>query len=238
MLFNKKKENEPQLDTNVASQMLQNVFDVCEVESNSVPLDVLLSYSNYRKERFALQKVVLLVVLVLFCAMPLLFMAPKMNVSETSDVKYNPTYEVKIDTVVPINYVSAAVDGNNVPVYETSAKTYSVEPNRNGTMNITVELINGQYKTKTLHVKTVDTAAPTVTSNRLTDNKIYLHLSDKDSGVNYKGIYATEADGTTRLPASYDEGRHVVVFNYPENSLNVYIPDKAKNTLQLVLTVK
>ena len=53
------KEKNMQLDPQVASQMLSNIFDACDIEQNSVPLEVLTSYSNYRKERFLFQKFVL-----------------------------------------------------------------------------------------------------------------------------------------------------------------------------------
>ena len=33
------QKKEKKLTTDVAGQMLQNIFDVCEVEPNSVPLD-------------------------------------------------------------------------------------------------------------------------------------------------------------------------------------------------------
>ena len=62
MLFHKSKKNQPALDDATADLMLGNIFDACEKERNTVPLSVLTSYSNYRKERFLLQKVILLIV--------------------------------------------------------------------------------------------------------------------------------------------------------------------------------
>ena len=65
-----KKSRIPELNQDLASQMLRNVFEACQAEPNSVPLEVLISYSNYRKERFAFQKYVLRAILVLFCLLP------------------------------------------------------------------------------------------------------------------------------------------------------------------------
>ena len=42
--------------------MLSNVFEACDYEANKVPLEVLRSYSNYRRERHLLQKGIILVV--------------------------------------------------------------------------------------------------------------------------------------------------------------------------------
>ena len=36
-----KKTRGPELDESTASQMLENIFDACEVEPNTVPLSVL-----------------------------------------------------------------------------------------------------------------------------------------------------------------------------------------------------
>ena len=47
-LFRKKLE-EPQLNMESASRVLENVFIENKVEPNSVPLEVLTSYSNYRR---------------------------------------------------------------------------------------------------------------------------------------------------------------------------------------------
>ena len=54
-LFRKKKD-EVTLSPDAASQMLSNVFEACDYEANRVPLEVLQSYSNYRRERHLLQR--------------------------------------------------------------------------------------------------------------------------------------------------------------------------------------
>ena len=69
-----KKSTEPQLDLDDASKILENIFAANQVEPNTIPLDVLTAYSNYRKERFSLQRTVLVVVMVLFLLLPFLFM--------------------------------------------------------------------------------------------------------------------------------------------------------------------
>ena len=64
-MLNSKKAPEIVLDQDIASKILENVFQDNQVEPNSIPLEVLTSYSNYRKERFALQRTILIIMMVL-----------------------------------------------------------------------------------------------------------------------------------------------------------------------------
>ena len=39
----------PALDTQTANQLLNNVFEACNMEPNSIPVEVLESWGNYKK---------------------------------------------------------------------------------------------------------------------------------------------------------------------------------------------
>lgn len=240
MFINKfKKPKGPELDEKTASQMLGNIFDACEVEPNSVPLTVLTSYSNYRRERFLLQRILLVVILLFFCLTPLLFIPPDIQLSLREDSSANkPAYELYVNTFIPISRITATIDGRNVSVYETADRTYSIEPTVNGTMTVTVTLKNKQYASTICEVTGVDTDSPVVVSDKMSGDQIYIYLSDPGSGIDYENITAVDMDGKDVAFASYDEDGDYVVFDYPETSLNVYIPDNAGNTLHLILTVK
>ena len=84
MFFFKSKKKQPALDDETAALMLGNIFNACEKEPNTVPLSVLTSYSNYRRERFLLQKVILLIVFLLFCTLPFWFVPASFTVNITS----------------------------------------------------------------------------------------------------------------------------------------------------------
>lgn len=89
-----KKTKGPELDEKAASQMLGNIFDACEVEPTSVPLTVLTSYSNYRKERFLFQKILLVVILLFDSFIPVSRIKATINglnvaVYETADRTYS-----------------------------------------------------------------------------------------------------------------------------------------------------
>ena len=234
-----RKHKEPKLDEKTASQMLDNILHVCEAEPSSVPLSVLTSYSNYRRERFLLQKALLAVILLFFCLAPLLFVTPDIQLRLKEDAaKGRPIYELEVHTFMPISRITASVGGRTVPVYETADRTYTIEPTANGAMTVTVTLGSRQYSTATCQVEGVDADAPVVVSDRQKDGQIYIYLSDPGSGVDYEGINAKAIDGKEVSPVFYNDEENYIVFDYPEKSLNIYIPDRAGNTLQLALTVK
>ena len=234
-----KKARGPELDESAASQMLENIFDACEVEPNTVPLSVLKSYSNYRRERFLLQKVLLVIILFFFCMVPLFFIAPNMQlILKDHGTNGKPAYELVVDTFIPVSRITASIGGSNIPVYEVADKTYSIEPTLNGTMTVTVTLKNRQFASITCEVSGVDTTSPVVLSDKQVGDQIYLYLSDPGSGVDYDNISALDIDGNEVEPVSFDEGGNYIIFDYPEKSLNIYVPDKAGNTLHLILTIR
>ena len=237
-----KKPDIPALDEQFAKQMLENIFEACDMEPNTIPLEVLSSYSNYRRERFALQKLILIVMMVLFLLLPVLFIAPKVTIQETSTgTSTDPIYELNVSSVFPpVSRVTATIDGRNVPVYETGTRQYSIEPTVNGSMTITVVLSNRQYVTEQVEVTGIDRTAPVLVSNEMRNGQLLLYLQDEEggSGIDYENIYAADGTGNQLRPVSWDEETGCVVFDYPAASLNIFVPDHAGNTLQLILTLK
>ena len=110
----------------------------------------------------------------------------------------------------------------------------------NGTMTITVVLSNHQYAVETVEVTGIDRTSPVLVSNELKDRQLLLYLQDEEggSGIDYEHIYAADGNGEKILPVSWDEETGCVVFDYPSASLNIFVPDYAGNTLQLILTLK
>ena len=141
---------------------------------NTVPLSVLKSYSNYRRERFLLQKVLLVIILLFFCMVPLLFIAPNMQLNlKDHGTNGKPAYELVVDTFIPVSRITANIGGSNIPVYEVAEKTYSIEPTLNGTMTVTVTLKNRQFASITCEVSGVDTTSPVVLSDKQVGDQIY-----------------------------------------------------------------
>lgn len=234
-----KMEKDPKLDALAATKLLENVFEECNVEPNTVPMEALSAYSGYRKERFFLQRLILVIAIVLFMLLPILFVAPDYEISEAEQGERNlPVYSIKVDNVLPVGYVAATLDGQPIPVYEADSHAYTVEPTRNGTMELEVLLFNAQKIKKTVDVKGIDEAAPTISSSVSEGGYLKLYAEDKESGINYSEIYAVDVSGKSYKPVSYKAGKGEIVFPYPKADWDVYIPDKTGNTLHLKINKK
>lgn len=235
-----KKSSVPQLDFETASKILEQAFEANHMESNTIPLEVLASYSNYRRDRFTLQRTILVIIMTLFLLLPLLFIPSSFTIGrdETLERNYNPIYRLEVDSFMLVDRVNASIDGYNIPVYEVDAHVYSIEPSRNGQMDVTVTLANGQMKTQSVEVTAVDREVPVATSCSREGNLIYLYLSDGESGIDFPAIQALDLDGQKIEPVSIDEATGCVVFSGEWETLNVYVPDLAGNQLQLILSMQ
>ena len=252
-LFNKKKKNRPQLSEDTASKLLANVFDACEAEPNTIPLDKLASYSEYRRERYSLQKIILLVIIVIFCLLPLCFISPRFTIEKISaeDADY-PTYEIRVsDSIIPVSLVSATLDGRSIPVYETGDRLYNVTPTDNGLMNVFVRLGNRQYNYSDelaecgdVLVEGIDVTAPKLDPARHyarseDGSLLILYLIEDGSGLDYENSYGETLYGDKVyycIEEESDPSQNLMVFEFPDESANFFIYDMKGNMLQLVLT--
>ena len=230
----------PKLTTDQASQMLQNVYEVCRIEPNTVPLATLEEYSNYRAERFTFKKLILIIIMLCFLAIPFLFLAPEMTVADKSVDDTSPRYEIAVHTLLPIKSVTASINGANMPVYETDNHIYSIDPTRSGTVTVTATTINEQINTITIDVKVVrtDTTPPELVKSATVGDSVYLYIKDTDSGIDYSSIYGKDANGNTVEPRSHNSKDGYVIFGYPESKTQIYVSDKDGNTLQLTLSAQ
>lgn len=162
----------------------------------------MISYTRYRRERFSFQKILLVVILLLFCLLPLLFLYPGVSLQlQPTDTPWLPTYRIDVDTLLPVSSVYAEVDGARLLVAAAGENTYIVEPRANGTLSVTVTLINNQYQTVTVPVSDVDTEAPACSSHSQKDGKVWLTLEDSGSGVDYSSITALDQVAVRRAPS-------------------------------------
>lgn len=228
----------PVLDSNTASQMLDNILTACDTQPNTVPLSLLSSYSNYKKDRFLFQRIILILIIFIFCLLPLFFITPKFSINDVTSKVYQPSFEIKVDSFLPVERIEAKISDTLVPVYETGEKVYSIVPAQNGPLEVKVVLKNRQSSIKTVEVTTVDLTPPDVLSTKSDTDSIYIYIEDDLSGIDYKNITARDIDGIEVLPKSYNETEGYVIFPHQKTSLNLVIPDNAGNTLQLVMTPK
>ena len=229
----------PELDAVTAADILNEVFDSCGRKPNTIPTEALSSYALYRKERFSLQRGVLAGALTLFLLVPLMFVLPRFEVSrEAKGERGLPVYTVEVHSALPVGSVTARLRSRSLPVYEADRKRFTVEPIRNGTMTVRVELFNHQAVQNEYEVSEVDAEGPKLEDSRIGSDTVVLVVRDAGIGVNYRKITAIGISGAVYAPISTDEEKGEVLFSYPEEDWDVYIPDYIGNTLHLALSLK
>lgn len=238
-IFKKNKQPEVTLSQETASQMLSNVFEACDYEANRVPLEVLQSYSHYRRERHLLQKGIILIVVVLFLMLPLLFITANVEVGWVPGTPPgSPIVQIAAKSLVPVESVTASMGEYKLEVYQVAEGMYQIRPNRNGTLLVTVTLTNKQFTEHTIEVSNVDVDPPQLVGSELTDGELEIFFTDSVSDLDYETIYAVDKEGHVVYPLRYNKETMSVTFAYPDSYLNIFVSDTCKNTLQLVLTVQ
>lgn len=234
-----KNHKEEALGINEANDILEKVFKECGRRPNSVPMEALSSYTIYRKERFGLQRGFLITMLVLFFLLPFLFVDSKYTVHvEAAGERRLPVYVIDVSSPLPVFRVTANVKGQNLPVYEAGAKTYTVEPTRNGQMQIDVALMNRQNTTSTVEVTDVDNRGPVLVSSEVAEGKVCLYVADDGVGMDPGKAYGMTPDGERVEPLRTDAGKGLIVFSYPKTNLDVFVPDHIGNVLHLAMKRK
>ena len=231
-----RKKTAPTLSMDEAEKILDNVFRECGRKPNSVPIEALSSYAIYRKERFGLQRGFLISMMAIFFMLPFLFIDSDFTVSvEAAGERRLPVYVVEVRSFLPVYRVTAHVRGQELPVYEAGAKTFTVEPTRNGEMKVEVGLVNRQYTEMTVDVEDVDSHGPVLTSSEVKGREVHLYVEDEGVGVRLHEAYGETASGTKIEPRSTDEDKGLLIFDYPQEDMDVYIPDHIGNTLHLAM---
>jgi hypothetical protein len=144
-------------------------------------------------------------------------------------------YSIKISPLLPVKSVTAVLDNYRLPVYEVNGHEYTIEPTKNGNVELTVELFSGQSVSKDLDVRNADVTRPKLLSYAVGSNTYELYLTDDGVGVDYEGIYAETQDGSIIYPENYNRNTGLVVFGANAVDAQVYIPDYFENVLKIKL---
>lgn len=232
------KDAFPKLNDEMASTIIANVLAACDREPSTVPLNVLTSYTEYRRERYTLQKGILIFVLAVFLLLPVCFIAPSFSVTEISRSQTGvPTYQVEVFNRLPIRLVSAKVDNHPIPVYESEARVFTLEPTLNGRLTLTVTLANYQYDIWSTDISGIDSTAPVLAGSSIVGENLRIYVTDDGVGTDLENAYAVRTDGTRLAPVSFSNEDGYVEFRFDQD-LNFFIPDRNGNTLQLVIRIK
>lgn len=230
------KNSIPQLDMENAAELLDKIFEESGREPNSVPMEALSAYTSFRKDRSRILKWIRILLVILILLIPLLLVKPGFTVEPAEPAgSGRPVYKVSVDTWLPVYKVIAIQRNRYVPVSREGQRVYTVEPTRNGRLDITVVLFNRQLAVRSVEVTGADNKSPAFVSGRTEDDKVFLYVADDGAGIDYEGIYAVSKSGQTLVPADIDEAAGCIVFEYPGEACDVYIPDIIGNTLHLTI---
>ena len=236
-LANKINDNNiPELSIDDMTQILDRVFEACQIEPVQVPLESVVSYTKYRMERFSIQKTAAMIAFVLFLLVPALFIAPRFSVTKGDSANGAETVQIQLDGPAPVRSITAVVDDVSMPVHDDGDRTYTVQPTKNGTMIVTVTLFNGQENSLEYTVLDADNSAPTLTDYSVEDGLLTLIVDDGSGlGINFDGVYAETSEGNLQ-PSGYDSATGEITFALPDESITVVIPDMAGNVLRLSIS--
>ena len=229
----------PKLDTQTAEKMLEEIFAECGVKPNSVPMEALSAYTVYRKERFYLQRGILIGILVLFFLLPFLFIDSRFTVDSAEfGVRGLPVYTLHVTSLLPPGSIRAQLKNRRLPVYEADGRTFTIEPTRNGSMKLSVELINRQLTETEVDVTGVDENGPRFLYNEIVGREVHLYVQDDGIGTDYDEVYALNSAGEVIRPIRTDPEKGLIVFDYPDERWDVYIPDHIGNTMHLAMKIE
>lgn len=232
--FINSKRND-QLSPEAEAQILRNILARSGKDLNTISLDALRSYSNYRMERYTLARVLITLILILFLLLPLLFFRPRLIVQERTDVLANRrAYNITVESLIPIRQITAVQNERTVPVYEAAGTQYIILPNENGDITVSVTLKNGQRAFAEISVSGIDHEPPVVIETKEVGKQLYIYLSD-DSDIDPGTIDIITAAGVPANILRYISADKCIVIDMPSESMKLTVSDIFGNTLTINL---
>ena len=231
----------PELSTDTATHILDNVFAANDQPSSSIPIEALEEWDNFRKRSFRLPVIVCLVFLILIILVPLMFLRPsvtltRMNVSETA-MSSTAKYEADISTFLPVSEFRASLNGDALEASRLGRYRYSVEFNANGTLEIYVRIANGQYTVYKKEVNFIDSEKPVLVSSEVDKDYLYLTFIDTFSGIDWGSVSVTDMNGSPVSVESLETVSGVIKLDLPYDPVLITVPDNAGNKLLLQIAM-
>lgn len=219
----------PALDTATANRILNAALEYNKMDPSSIPVEVLQSWGNYQATPFRIAKKFTYLLIILTLLLPLLVFKPGITAEriEVSDkASSTATYQTSISGIIPVNRVTATLDGMQIPVHKNDGKEYTLEVSENGELVITAHAINGQVVSRKYEVNFLDTDKPEYLSSRTDGSYIYILVQDTFSGIDYDSI-----SGISLVSVDTDAGE--LKIKRPSKVSVLKIPDNAGNMLEL-----
>ena len=226
----------PRMSLDIAGQLLEYLFYEVGITPNTLPLDTLAEYHEYRMNLLRIQRAALTLLVFFLCLTPFWFIAPPFEVTEVNEHGV-VTYNLTVDNFLSIKSVTAQVGDQFFPVTQSGKHVYTVRPTNNGDMDLRVTYFNNMTSEQRITVTGVDRDAPVVVDSHMRSGVVTLAISDAVSGIDYEQIAITSLSGTN-VPITQEvvDGQETISFSYPGESVDIVIPDKAGNRLHLLLS--
>ena len=226
------------LDQKAAGDILANVFDQCSQEPNTTPIETIRSRKRRRNILVVLCWLLACLAMAACLILPITMATARVELSWVEGTPAgSPVLQIATDCFVPIESITARLEGKEIRVHEVAEQIYHLYPDQNGKLVLTVTLVNKHSTEATIEVVGVDHTPPQLVSSALACGELEILLQDEDSPIDFESIYALSVDGTRVEPLRYDPGAGSVVFAFPSSSLNIFVCDECGNQLQLILTV-
>jgi len=158
---------------------------------------------------------------------------PKIEItlSGTDDYK-TATAAFTISSLLPLKETIVTIESEEIE-YEKTGSSYTAVVTKNGTFYVEATSINGMRSTAYTDVSILDDTPPTIDdgSCHIEDGTLSFTVSDSQSGINWKQIYAVDAEGNKITPAPEDIDQKTGTVSIPMTTdyLELHIPDMAGN---------
>ncbi len=230
----------PELATEDAKRLLEYVFYEEGQDENTIPLETLIEYNQYRERRYGLLRFFNLAIILAVIIAPTSLIKPEFDLSQNHDYFLNGRirYDITFDSPLPVDTVTATIGNTKTPVYQSGKHTYYVLPTANGKLTVTANFINHQTVKQHATVSGVDRDVPVLVDSKIIDGQIVLYVKDDGSSIDYDRIIALDDAKHVIDPVSCTSIIGEVIFPFRQSALHVYIPDRAGNVLHLVIDGK
>lgn len=228
----RKTSKKTSISLNNAEQILESVLILVGADTNTLPLEALLSYHQYRNNRLMFQRGLLLVALLALILIPFFSLSPSMDVTLIPG-SYNGDFEkfaINVKTIVPVDYIVGTLDSDKVTIMMENDKMYTAYITGNGTFTVTTTILNRKSVTKTIIINDFDVTPPVVSNYYLDRGDLMVVAEDDRSGIDFEKTIITQlSNGNVFGPIEYDEENGLIRLPYIQGDSALTIVDKEGN---------
>lgn len=188
--------------------------------------------------RYFSKRIAVLVLGVIALIFTVFFLTSPLDIQNVQTSKLSPGNErisFNIDHSFWANSVNASLNNSPIPVTQTDSGYY-VDVSDNGVLLLEVETVSHVRSQTEIVINSIDDEAPHIQTHMQNGNEIIIYLSDGDGeGIDWDAITITNLSGQALPLTAYDPDESYIILPYPSESIYIYVPDHAGNTLTALL---